>query len=257
MQSQQLQSEVREMRDVLEPLMAVYGTQDIEVLAGHLGRNSKTLRVWRHRGEVPLSVLVQVSEETGVPRNKLIVDQPPTKAPTRPVSIAAEEPPPSSAAYLAKQVSHSRLPTGSGLQKLDPEFIMVHGYDVRASAGVGAPVHSEQAIGRFAFHRDWIRRKGLRPSSLAIVTAKGDSMEPTVRDGDILLVDISVHSTAIDGIHLIERDGDLFCKRLQPLHAGGLRVVSDNEHYLPQELTAAEAEAVRVVGRVIWVGGER
>lgn len=137
------------------------------------------------------------------------------------------------------------------------DLVLVPSYGVEASAGNGSPVSDEQVIGRFAFKRSWLERKGLNAQQLAVVTARGDSMEPTVRDGDILLIDRNVARISADGIYLIERDNELYCKRLQRLFDGGVTIMSDNPRYEPQQLPGEAAGALNVTGRVIWIGGER
>ena len=137
------------------------------------------------------------------------------------------------------------------------DLVLVSGYGVKASAGNGEQVNDEHVIGRFAFKRSWISRKGLNPNSLAVVTARGDSMEPTVRDGDILLVDRNIDRISTDGIYLIERDNQLYCKRLQKKFDGGVTIMSDNPRYEAQQLSADAAASLHVAGHVIWIGGER
>jgi len=137
------------------------------------------------------------------------------------------------------------------------EFVLIPEYGVRASAGVGAFVASEDVIGRFAFRRAWLESRNIRAESLAVVSADGDSMEPTVRDGDILLVDTSVQSVRADGIYLIEQAGELRCKRLQALVGGGVKIRSDNPKYETEMVEPEQSELLRVVAKVLWIGGER
>lgn len=137
------------------------------------------------------------------------------------------------------------------------DLVLVPGYDVKASAGNGSPVQSEAVIAQYAFSRSWLSRRGLRQESLGVVAADGDSMEPTVRSGDILLVDLGCTRISADGIYLIEKDNELFCKRLQRMFDGGVSIMSDNSKYETQHLPPASAEGLHVVGRVVWIGGER
>lgn len=149
-------------------------------------------------------------------------------------------------------------PSGKEMaSETEEDLVFVPSYDIKASAGNGSPVHDELVIGRFAFRRSWLSRKGLNPQSLAVVTARGDSMEPTVRDGDILLIDRKIDRVTTDGIYLIERDNDLYCKRLQRRFEGGLTIMSDNPRYEAQHLAGEASDALHVAGRVIWIGGER
>lgn len=134
---------------------------------------------------------------------------------------------------------------------------LIPAYSVKASAGNGCSVGDEEVIGNLAFRRDWLVKKGLTAASLVVVSARGDSMEPTVRDADILLVDRNITRLAGDGIYLIERDNDLYCKRLQKMFDGGVSIMSDNARYETQQLSAEAASGLNVIGRVIWIGGER
>lgn len=147
---------------------------------------------------------------------------------------------------------------GAGVPVICENLVLIPDYSVQASAGNGLNVNEEDIIGTFAMPRSWLARKGLNPATLVVVHARGDSMEPTVRDGDILVVDRKVTRLAGDGIYLIERENDLYCKRLQKLFDGGVIIKSDNQQrYDPQQLLADAASALNIIGRVIWIGGER
>lgn len=95
------------------------------------------------------------------------------------------------------------------------------------------------------------------PSNLRIITGYGDSMEPTFRDGDPLLIDTGVTEIVIDGIYVLERDRELFIKRIQrhPIDKT-LIVSSDNRNYQPYAVSDAERVSFRILGRVLlaWNG---
>ena len=127
-------------------------------------------------------------------------------------------------------------------------------YDIAASAGPGAFTSDEQVIDRVPFRTDWIRRSlGLDPRQLVLVTARGDSMFPTVSGGDLLLVDTHVNRLQDDAVYVIGLGDGLHVKRLQAAKAGVL-ITSDNPRYAPLELNDEEASTLRIAGRVRWVG---
>lgn len=132
------------------------------------------------------------------------------------------------------------------------EYALIPRYNVDVSAGAGALVDGESVIGSMAFKREWLRRMGFEVSKLVLVTARGDSMEPTVCDGDILLVDLRQADIVDGAIHVIRIDGHLLAKRLQLGMAGQIIVRSDNARYSPMETSRG---ALQVVGRVVWRGG--
>lgn len=68
------------------------------------------------------------------------------------------------------------------------EFTTIPAYQVFASAGHGANITDEPLAEPMAFRTDWLRREGFDPAKMAVIRAKGDSMEPTINDGDVILV---------------------------------------------------------------------
>ena len=74
-------------------------------------------------------------------------------------------------------------------------------FDVQASAGGGSPVLNEDVTNNFAFNKQWLSSQ-LRVSSdnIAFVTVSGDSMEPMLDDGDLILVDMSQQQVNHEGI---------------------------------------------------------
>lgn len=119
-----------------------------------------------------------------------------------------------------------------------------------ASAGPGALAADEQPVGQLRFSARWLKDHGLEPGQLSVIAVEGDSMEPTLRDGDEILVDRTPR-TLRAGIHVIRLDDALLVKRLEP-GAGRVTVISDNPAYPRSERGAAEVE---VIGRVVWKGG--
>jgi hypothetical protein len=120
-----------------------------------------------------------------------------------------------------------------------------------ASAGPGALAGDELAQDRLRFSQRWLRTLGLDPAQLSVIEVAGDSMEPTLRDGDEILVDRSVRPWR-DGIHVVRIDDVLLVKRLEQGAAGTVRVISDNPAYAN---TDRARDDVVVVGRVVWKGG--
>lgn len=120
-----------------------------------------------------------------------------------------------------------------------------------ASAGPGAVALGEEAIGAFRFSARWLRGQGLDPAMLSAIAVAGDSMEPTLRDGDEILVDRTPRPLR-DGIHVVRLDDTLLVKRLDSGRPGRVVLLSDNPAYRPVDLAA---EDVALVGRVVWKSG--
>ena len=120
-----------------------------------------------------------------------------------------------------------------------------------ASAGPGAMAGAEIPSGQLRFSNRWLKGQGLDPAMLSVIEVEGDSMEPTLRDGDEILVDRTVRPLR-SGIHVIRLDDVLLVKRLEPGAAGTVRIISDNPAYPRAERAVND---VGVVGRVVWKGG--
>lgn len=135
------------------------------------------------------------------------------------------------------------------------EYALVPRYGVKASAGHGSIVESEQIVDHMAFKRQWIRTMGLDVSHLALISAKGDSMEPTIKDGYLLLVDLRVHEVKGDAIYILRLDGELIAKRLQRIFDGGIKIKSDNQAYDEQVVPQDYVGKLNIIGRVVWGGG--
>ncbi|MBA3879006.1 MAG: peptidase S24 [Sphingobium sp.] len=143
------------------------------------------------------------------------------------------------AAYLG--IDEARL----GGADRPPPLVRVPLIDAAASAGPGALVDDDRAAGGEAIDPALLRRLGVRAENLSIITARGDSMLPTIADGDELLVDRADRTPGGDGLFVARIDGALVVKRLTPV-AEGMIVTSDNPAYPPRRVAAIE-----VIGRVV------
>ncbi|AVI67255.1 transcriptional regulator [Shewanella sp. WE21] len=133
------------------------------------------------------------------------------------------------------------------------EFALIPGYRIQVSAGHGALNPEQLEPSRFlAFRRKWLKFRGFNESELAIVWAKGDSMEPTIHSNDTLVVHLGRNNPA-DGHIYIFRDGDnLFVKRFQNM-LGTWRLISDNNFYRDLDVPKQEQHQFEVVGQVVHI----
>jgi len=107
------------------------------------------------------------------------------------------------------------------------------------------------------FKEDWIRTElGANPKDLELINVSGDSMEPTLKHGDIAMIDRSAPVLEREGIYAILMGNTLLVKRVQHLPGGILRIASDNPSYVPLDLRLdGPADAsIDILGRVIWSG---
>jgi hypothetical protein len=124
---------------------------------------------------------------------------------------------------------------------------------VGASAGAGAINDAETLAGKIGFDEKWLRKQGLEPSKLSLIRVDGDSMAPTLNNGDDIMVDNNAAASPLrDGIHVIRLDDVLMVKRIARGPAGRLSVLSDNPAY--PGWPDVEGSSVTIIGRVVWAG---
>jgi hypothetical protein len=144
---------------------------------------------------------------------------------------------------------------GSGVmprrRRDDLEWVDVPRLDLGASAGPGALAREEFPLGHLRFSARWLKAQALDPTMLTAIEVQGDSMEPTLRDGDEILVDRGEQRFRA-GVHVIRLDDVLLVKRLAPGPGGTIEVISDNAAY---GRTVRPRGDVEVIGRVVWKGG--
>lgn len=132
-------------------------------------------------------------------------------------------------------------------------------FGVDATAGGGSLVEIEQPIRRVGFQREWLNREiGVNPANLILMNSRGDSALPLIRDGDLLMLDISTPKLRSGkSIYAFVHEGLLYIKYLERRLDGGLIVTSENsELYKPEELTPEQVRDLNIIGRVVWNAGK-
>lgn len=128
-------------------------------------------------------------------------------------------------------------------------------YNVFASAGPGAIVSSsEEIVDQLAFPPGYLRHvTKSNPRDLAIIGVKGDSMIPTLKDDDLVMLDMSKKDLSYEGLFVIRDGGEaLLVKRIgRATRRGFVMIISDNRNVPAVERAI---EDVEVLGKVIWAG---
>ncbi|CAM8624996.1 MULTISPECIES: S24 family peptidase [Sphingobium] len=135
-----------------------------------------------------------------------------------------------------------------------PAVVAVPRLALGASAGLGSLDEDEQAAGVMAFDARWLRHLGVRPQRVSIIRVDGESMAPTLNDGDDIMVDHDDDAGRLrDGVYVLRLDGVLMVKRVaMGPRRGWFSVVSDNPHY--PDWADIDPALVDIVGRVVWSG---
>jgi hypothetical protein len=122
--------------------------------------------------------------------------------------------------------------------------------DVGASAGPGGLVEGEAQRRPGALDPVLLRQLGVRPAAASMIRVEGESMAPTLADGDEILVDRDrCRLAARPSLYVLRLDGAVMVKRLRALGAE-IEVLSDNPDFAP---LLCRTEDVDVIGRVVWL----
>lgn len=129
-------------------------------------------------------------------------------------------------------------------------------YDVRLAAGLTGFENSDypEIISSLYLTDEGMAQLVGKKSAdgICLVNVPTDSMEPTIRKGDIVFLDTKVNAYSGDGIYAFSIDGALFIKRIQKLVGGGYRLHSDNkDNYDPQDISEEICQNAKFIGRFI------
>ena len=142
------------------------------------------------------------------------------------------------------------------------DFAQVPVHKATLAAGGGADNHTEELVGHLAFRRSWLKRVGVAASAAVLARATGESMAPTIHDGDMLLIDRakadppaarrSAKDTRPSPIYaILDVDTGARVKRLELAAPGTLALLSDNPSFAPE---FRPVDSVKIIGKVVWWG---
>ncbi|MFY9075968.1 helix-turn-helix domain-containing protein [Malaciobacter mytili] len=101
--------------------------------------------------------------------------------------------------------------------------------NVRASAGAGLEHHVIEVIDTIVLDKTLFRTKP-DVSKIKLIQVSGDSMQPTLNDGDFVIID-ETKTFGVDGIYAIQLHGQILIKRLKFKLNGTIEIISDNKEY--------------------------
>ncbi len=151
------------------------------------------------------------------------------------------------------------LETGRGEPRLgssstDSEYVEIPKVIARLSAGGGSFESNSEVENYYSFRKEWINSKG-NPRDMVLMQVVGNSMEPEIHEGDMVLIDQSKSDVFSGGIYAVGVEETVMVKRLERL-PGTLVLHSDNTDYSPVHLSGDELLNLRVIGKVLWASRE-
>jgi len=122
--------------------------------------------------------------------------------------------------------------------------------EVRASAGGGAYNDNPVATTYLTMDKDSWQKLGIKQiERVEAIRVTGDSMEPTLGEDELILIDRASTEAESGGIYVIHTQDGVIVKRLL-LGSDGWVIHSDNTNYPPQRVGEG---AVSVIGKVVGV----
>ena len=136
-----------------------------------------------------------------------------------------------------------------GAPPRDAGMIAVRRIDAYAAAGPGGIVEDDRVIGEERIDPRVAARLGVTPDALTMITARGESMEPLIHDGDALFVDTGDRRlSSRAGLFVLRLDGVLLVKRVARIGLE-LRIASDNP--AAAAIAPVRADRAEIIGRVV------
>lgn len=77
-----------------------------------------------------------------------------------------------------------------------------------------------------------------------------ESMYPTLKDGEEIIVDRSKRELSEGKIFVLNHNGSMLVKKVQFTY-DGVELISDNKDYRPLRLDADEANSLIIIGQVV------
>jgi phage repressor protein C with HTH and peptisase S24 domain len=139
-----------------------------------------------------------------------------------------------------------------------PGLVEIQKVKLRLSAGImGFQVEPEQHDGStLSVPLLWIQRRGYAPEKLVAIRVRGESMEPTLYEDDLVIVNTG-DTKPVDGqVYAVNYEGEPVIKRLTR-DAGRWWLTSDNSDQRKFHRKSCEGNECIIVGRVVKRESER
>lgn len=239
-------------------LMLAVGAKTDKDLADYLGITQPSVAGARKRGQLPPAWIMTVSERSGVSADWILYDKGRMQLSGRnhrisePRTSITPDPTRRGGDLVVTVLESCDDLDQSHVATLDNEkFALIPMTDSHLSGDDGEFVSRGRRI-EFAFRRDWLERIASAVNNVILMPVHGESMEPSLVDGDVVIVDLA-HKRIEDGsIYAIGAGDVVLLRRLYLLSVGRYRIVSDNPMWDPEEVDPSQ---IRILGKVIWRAG--
>ncbi|WP_302736904.1 S24 family peptidase [uncultured Desulfovibrio sp.] len=139
---------------------------------------------------------------------------------------------------------------------IDVDMMFIPLVEARLSAGTGSLETSPDSDRKYAFRSDFLHRKG-NPGQMVLMRVSGNSMEPEIKDGDVVLLDQGKKHILPGRMYAVGIEDAIYIKQIDTM-PGKLVLKSMNPAFPPVEVDMRGdlAEQARILGQILWVGRE-
>jgi len=97
------------------------------------------------------------------------------------------------------------------------------------------------------------RLSGGHRDNLFSIVIRGDSMLPTLKDSDLVIIDVRSRNIYRDGLYILHYEGGLICRRISlGATKGKVKIICDNKNFSVSETVSIQS--LTIAGRVVWLG---
>lgn len=134
-------------------------------------------------------------------------------------------------------------------------YVRLQHLSIEGSCGFGRVNCWPEEVGQLDVSEAWLQNSIRVPhNSVRIINARGDSMRPNIKDGDLIFVDIATDRFVGSGVYVIvwmnDPDGLCAIKRIERLPNGKLRIFQDNKDVGYTTDHETDGSDIRIVGKV-------
>jgi len=155
------------------------------------------------------------------------------------------------------------LPPGSFMRvkaadEGDPGLVQIPKVKLRLSAGIsGFEIEPESYDGSTTtIPTEWMQRRGFNRDQLLAIRVRGESMEPTLYEDDLVVINTADKKPIDGGVFAINYEGEPVVKRMER-DAGDWWLKSDNPDQRKYSRKICRGDACLIIGRVVRREGER
>ena len=234
--------------DTLDRLLQGAGLRRDSQLAELLGVSPQAVSQARRKGRIPDGWVLKIAAQFGLSTDWIFFGKTPGVIPANTSAKPMNEDTPQ---RLAQGLSFFGEVAAGAEKAID--LVMVPLVAARLAAGTGSLETDGDVLSYFSFRQDWLCRKG-NPDKMVLMKVCGNSMEPDIRHGDMVLIDQSKNQIYGHAIYAMGINEEIYIKQVETFPGGQLVLRSLNPDYEPihVDLHGDLADTVRVIGRVIW-----